>query len=364
MAVVFCPRNQALTPREEPFHGEVLFGRKAISRVRKQITDLLSDARVPKASSVLDYFLVLAGLHQHCPLIVAIWRGRRLKGILFGRQRRWFGFSGVTHLDCGQGEYSWISRDEESHNGFALALQTLLSARRVHSVSAMMTVPLREPFLTVAKALPGVSVETSFCIGRSTLILRPSYEEYLRSLGPRTRETLRRYRRKAAAVRWRFEPALDASALDAAVHYLVDRQRTSRHSRASLRELVASVAAQGQGTFCGLFTPEGEPISVVIGWREGATANLVAQLNHNGARYERANISTVMRSCLIEDLIARGVGELTVVAGCRGLFEQSCRPDPGQAVVLRKVGWTSRAYRQAQGFRSRWREMKGSSLPA
>jgi hypothetical protein len=96
--------------------------------------------------------------------------------------------------------------------------------------------------------------------------------------------------------------------------------------------------------FLGLQSADGVWLSIIGGWSSGEQASLLFQLNHDGAEYDGASLSTTLRSHFLEMLVERGVRVVKVLGGCGGILQRFCRPDEYQVITLRKPGWRSHVF--------------------
>lgn len=326
---------------------EVVIGGRNISRLRSQVTSLQSyiGDSAGERSSTIDYFLALSCAMQRTPMVSTVWRGGELLGVVFGTQGTLFGCAlGVVYLGTGDDDRFLLARDRDRALVLESAIRKFLRRGLVHTIIAYCGESAPLDVSCFARTVPGCSCELDITFARSTLVLDDSYEHFLMSLTKPTRRTVRRYRRKAADCQWRFEASLAPAELDCALQYMVHHQRTSRHSLRTLSTLCRMLTALGSPVLCGVFDKDNQPISVAMGWFENTNAYLLIQLNHGDASYDRANVSTVMRSHLIEELVARGVKRLTMVGSCMGRFQPSCLAVPCRLITLKKPGLMSNLY--------------------
>ena len=75
--------------------------------------------------------------------------------------------------------------------------------------------------------------------------------------------------------------------------------------------------------------------------QSGSKALLLSQFNHQG--FPKESLATVLRSFLIEELIANGVTSLFLPDGCSGL-DQYCTQQSASEYLLQKPGWMTRSF--------------------
>jgi hypothetical protein len=146
------------------------------------------------------------------------------------------------------------------------------------------------------------------------LPLPGTYEEFLQSLGYKTRRNFRYYRRKFEAAGHTYVE--NVSLLDVR-HAAVELQKKSRlhKKRLEIDWDLKVIEATDRPWAVGLRHRNGEWLSFAAGWHSAGRATMLFQLN-NDREYGEASLSVVLRAHLIEALIENGTPELMFWSGC------------------------------------------------
>ncbi len=267
--------------------------------------------------------------------VTAAWRGRELRALAYAGQRKAFGIPlGEVYLGSADYGDSGVIADEQDRGPVVrLAISNLLRYPAVHTI-----IVRDQPLDVEFPAQPGLSARIELQEVRSILPLAQSFETFLQSLGRHTRRNLIYYRRKAFAQGCDWVEQLSARQVDIAIETLLRRQRTSCHSRPAIEARCEILKRKPRSFWSGLRTATGEWLALSGVWQEGDRAFMLFQLNHDAEAYRRASLSTVLRSCLIESLIAREARELIFLGGCKGILEPFCRPVQSRVVTIEKRG--------------------------
>ncbi len=176
--------------------------------------------------------------------------------------------------------------------------------------------------------------------------LKPTFEEFLSSLGKHTRRNIRACTRKTEAAGIEFVPALNKMDYEAAVERLnsetdfpADALRLSRDER--ILEL------HGGGERMGLRSSDGTLIAVVCGFRLGDRFHLLTQLND--ALYERFSLSLVLRGYAVGHMIEEGYTELQFMGGSSLTFGRFCQPESYRSIFVDKQAGVAAAIKRLCG---------------
>jgi len=161
--------------------------------------------------------------------------------------------------------------------------------------------------------------------------LRPSFEEFLGTLGKHTRRNVRSCTRKTEAAGIEFVSSLTKREYKASLERLngktdfpADPLRLCRDER--LLEL------HGGGERMGLRCPDGNFIAVLCGFCLGGRFHLLTQLND--ASYDRFSLSLVLRGYVFAHLIESGCIEVQFMGGSSLAFGRFCRPESYRSIFV------------------------------
>jgi hypothetical protein len=328
------PADLCAPPQDGQLYSECLHGPGAYSDLKQPIEGLLRQLTLPLGT--VEYFSSLCALYGTSPIFLPVWDREKLRGIVLASERRFWGLrTGLVRLG-NWGKCGWIGRECDQQLLADAALNALTSTPLIHTLFVSLRESVDVSLGDRVRARPGVRCEIRPVVVPSHLHLGFSYEEFLRRLGSTTRHNLRYYRRKGEAKGWRFVPDLAPDIIDPAVRHLIRRQRLSKFTAQGMLGVASTVHLMGQPLLCGLYSDDGEPLSVLIGWINGHHVHLVTQLNHGGPEFDRAALSTVVRAHLIEHLIWRGVRDLTVIGTCGGILRRYCVPERHSLAIIRQ----------------------------
>ncbi len=195
----------------------------------------------------------------------------------------------------------------------------------------------------VLATLPGLQAASRQRHVERTLKLGTTMEATLAQMGKHTRANLRYYRR-------RLEKLMQITFVPEAAPLLAgaDLQKINLDSLnpvtdAEFERRVRSASVLPGSFLCGLKGPDGEWLSLIGGWRQGAITVLHWQMNRAG--YEKHSIGTVMRSYFLESEIARGAEELMIHGGTPHSMHHAFERQPIADLIVRRRGWHSLALR-------------------
>ena len=156
------------------------------------------------------------------------------------------------------------------------------------------------------------------------LPLASRYEDFLKSIGTNARQNFRKYRRRSEADSHQFLPALSLTEFLQGGLELV-AQKTVGAKAYKLERVAGMLSLANEPILMGLRTQDGKWISVLGGWQQDDTAVVFFQLN-NDRNYPSFSPAAVMRTYLIETLIAQGAKRIVFWAGLYSPFKSACEP--------------------------------------
>ena len=222
-----------------------------------------------------------------------------------------------------------------------LATQALLQQWRIHGVSLSIKAPVEQCIAVMGPAAHHRRFFGTEVMHR--LPLPATYEAMLAGLGPGTRRSLARKRKKLEQdTSVQFFAALDPPrclevmrALRA--HSLPARRETFFVERQRL------IHAEPDFFSMGLRLPNGQWLSVLSGWRRGGVTYVDLQMNHAG--YKKECISAVMRAFMLQHEIERKQHSINFVGGSSVLLRRYCEPvEACTDIFISKPGMRSRVF--------------------
>jgi hypothetical protein len=290
---------------------------------------------LPHTGSALDPQWFLGSLSgQWIPRLLAVRCGTEIVGIVCTKEKR---IGGVPlRVVYGDGTLGNLVLAETGNQEAVLtaALEKLLSSGRVKALRLLLPPDGYEVRVAekVAKSL-GLRVNyKQVVVNHFCLTLPSSYEEFLTSLGHRTRKNFRRYRRQFERAGHNYVAHLSMEEMRAAANHL--RTRCSVMSSRRVIERVCNWLAAVERPFaCGLRSQNGEWLSVAAGFYTATGAVLPMQLN-NDVDWKGSSFSIVLRSYFIESLIQSGYRELVFWAGVGGALARYVKHVPGTGLYV------------------------------
>jgi hypothetical protein len=201
-----------------------------------------------------------------------------------------------------------------------LAIQFLLSRWRTFAIGLSVKAELND-------CLKLMGPENDYRLFRAQsanrrLLLKPTYEATLASMGPRTRRSLAAKRRKLEqTTQVRFLPSLEpALALEA----LLALQSSSQPRRSRDYYYARFCLLRDNADFFSMAIrlPAGEWLSILTGWRQNLTTYVDFQVNNR--YFKKESLSAVMRAFLLEHEINLKQQEIDFVGGPSLLLRKYC----------------------------------------
>jgi hypothetical protein len=305
----------------------VVGGEVAIRALSPQIAELLK--RTGQAEDVTlapEYFLERNEL-RGVPWVVLIHEGGQIAAVLYGRERRVLGMrTGMVQFGDYYGDCAVIARQDFKATAVAEAALKVLELPQIHSVRASYKVSDQNDSAAIHCVLERTEIQARMLpeMVQHILPLKNTFDAFLNTLGSHTRRNLRVYRRRVEQKGWKFVPRLGPAEMTTALQALEKQQGKHTSSAHYLNCCQAALKAVPGSFHAGICTGTGEWVSLASGWLRNDRYFMLLQLNDG--RYVRDSISTVMRSYLIENLIASGTKSIDFVCGCSELLRQFCTP--------------------------------------
>lgn len=243
------------------------------------------------------------------PCVIVVSEDTRVAGLVYCKERQIMGVpTGIVVADDTLGAMV-AARPEETDSVMQSALRALLKRKsalrwRVNSE--------RVPMLVQESAAAGVDVHFRPGEHHAYLRLPATYGDFLAGLHRSTRHNLNRYRHRSEAAGNTFCSELDPGAFRAAAEGLLPNSAYPVTSGALQRSLTM-IEQMPSRHLVGLRQSTGAWISLAGLWCTGDRALMAIQLNDR--RLARESVSLVLRSCLIEHLIQRGIRALVFLDG-------------------------------------------------
>jgi hypothetical protein len=300
MSVSVCPRR----------YSAIISSRSEVEVIRK--TDPHLFEHHGGMSSPEFFYASIA--ESWIPRVVIVREGGQVAGAVYLKERKIAGVpSGILHGDSTLGSMVFSTPDRP-RPVLDAALRALLGARRIRGIR--LALPPGGPELEAIRDI-GASFEADVSIANSeyhrVLPLGATYEEFLQSLGSKTRRNFRYYRRRFESRKYEY----------------VDRIPWPEFCRASIELLKKSgIGADAQGVdralrmfsvvarplFSGLRDRDGRWMAILGGWHDTNGVILFMQMNDD-KEYGLDSLSTVLRSYWFESLISKGERKLLFWAG-------------------------------------------------
>lgn len=302
------------------------------------------DRLMPQRDVTLTPSFFLASLAENwMPRVVTVHRGNAIAGIVYGKERTIARFStGLIYADGRFGNIA-VAESTDREGIMVAAVRAWLALPRVRGVRLAIS-PTSPEARVLAKIASTVSVDLTHSAAAPTelhsrLPLPVSYEDFLETLGKKTRRNFRYYRRKFDAAGHVYLEHLSDDDFDRATIDL----RTKCHLSSSVSEIrraVRTVKSAGNAWISGLKHSNGEWLSVAAGWYGPGSATMFLQLN-NDKQFADASLSVVLRAFLIETFIRNGISELVFWSGSAPPLSRYVQPIPATAVHLDvpTIGW-------------------------
>jgi hypothetical protein len=321
----------------EPYSATLFSSVTAIRSLADKAKQLLLD----RHSTLHPEFFLASVSEQHWKArAVEVTYRNHLVGIVYAKERLFLGRpTGIVYCDIALG-LNIVGESVHREPVLNAAVRSLLTSGRAR---ALRVVVPRDGFNLEAVSEIASHVDmamVSFPVANhSHLALRSSYDDFLNGLGARTRRNFRYYRRRFEANGGRYDGRMPFECFTSAAWHLRGRSAIRAEANAIKRAL-RMLSAIRDPILVGVQSSSGEWLSIAGGWCERGRATLLLQMN-NDQEYHRDSVSQVLRSFLIEDLIAMGIRELVFWAGSSAPLSRYAEHLPATALYLdsRKPVW-------------------------
>jgi Acetyltransferase (GNAT) domain len=331
-------RSDRKNAAETSFRVVVIRNAAGVRELQHDVEDLLQ--RIGKSEDITGapaYFLAMARQKNSRPLMIAIYDGTKLAGVVYGLNYCFCGLP-MGLIECGDacGDGSIFAEEKHFNRIVEIALGTIRRERftwlaRLSWISSAAGQPNDAPELDH----PGkMEVRTLNVDEWNHLRLEPSYQAFLKGLGSQTRRNMRYYRRGSEQMGWVFLSEVDMDEASAAIHSLSPLQGIGWKDQEKLDRFHRRVKEVPGGFFSGLRAPNGEWISIVGGWVKDAHLFILFQLNN--ANHAKASVSTVLRSYVIENAIESGIRHMKTIDGCGGILRKYCHVRATHVLLQRR----------------------------
>jgi len=278
----------------------------------------------------------LASLWDHWQPRVAVFkRDERVTGIVYAKERKVCGIpTGIIYVDSDMSS-KVFSESDTRIEVLAEASRELLRGRRIRGLR--VTLPVESPDLEGLRryaARLGLEYEEGEATRHRLLHLPSTYDHFLENIGLKTRRHLRYYRRRSEADGHRYIEGLGVADFLRIGSELMSDGVVGTDLK-MLRRAAAMVASTDDPLLVGLQAPDGAWLGALAGWLERGRAFVFLQVNSD-RRHARYSPSSVLRSHLIEALIAKGVKELVFWGGMEGPLRRHSVPVANVYVYLDK----------------------------
>ena len=323
-----------------PYSAEVLSAAAEIRALEDYVRVVVPE----RDNSPMEPRFFLASLSEEwSPRVVVVRRAGAIAGIVYAKERRVGGLpTGIVFGDGRLGNLV-VAEAVDREEVIVAALVTLFRRPRVRALRLAIPIGATEA-RAVARAQPMVPFDLGYAPAskfdaHASLRLPLDYEAFLARLGSRTRRNFRHYRRRFEDGGHAYLDDVPAQDLQQAARDLSTKCRIPS-GRGEIARALSLLATTSRPWTVGLKSRDGAWLSVAAGWLTGARAVMFFQLNDD-RNHEDASLSVVLRACLIETLIRRGIPELMFWSGCAAPLSRYVEPIPAMAAYLDTpaLGW-------------------------
>lgn len=285
------------------------------------------------------FFLASVVQRQWIPRAVVVRRGGEIQGVAYFKERKFGLRTGILYADFSltgcvaaePGEQEIVLRtalahllDSNSVRGLRLRLpQHGFEVAAVESVAR-------------SRGARVMVVEDSYHL---ILNLYDSYDEFLKSVGYKTRRNLRYYRRRFEAGGHRYIPQMQFGVFERVAQSLGTRPVVGASDEGMTRAL-SMMGAVSRPLLAGLQRADGEWVAIIGGWMEADLPIVFFQMN-NDRDYSSDSLCTVLRGYFFETLIQQGYPKVAFWGGTGDPFRQVAIPRPAVStfVDVRARSW-------------------------
>jgi len=340
--------------------AEIVFSPDKIRALKEEASSLFRDL---PGTLQPDFFLATLEWYRG-PCVTVVRRMGEIVGVIYGWEMRFQGSpSGYVFIDDSL-ELAVASTHKHRDSVLKIAASSWLSCRRIGAVR--MTLARDSPDIGTIREVASAYSMQRFEELRELhpiLPLPSSYEAFERTLGSRTRNDIRRYRKYSQNENQSYVGNMDISEFRTAVATLSGKSKYSLPDDEVQRLIrTASQMNADKRMLAGLRTQEGRWIAVVMGWKESGRGVLVEQFNDERrcaqsyseeTHMKSFSMSTLLRSCVIEQLIEEGFQTLWIYGATGGFLTRYTKRLEGVTIYLDRSTILWRAVRAIAKFARR-----------
>ena len=273
------------------------------------------------------------------PWVLVIKQGDQIAGLVYLKERKIAGIpSGILYGDSTLGAMT-ISEPDRHRSVLEASLRFLLSSARIRGVRLAVRPDAAEleDIGQISRSL-GTDYYSQHAVNHLVLDLPPSYEQFLESLGSRTRRNFRYYRRRFEGRGGEYVNQMTWSEFRHASFELLNKSVVGADAE-GLHRAHRILCSVDRPILSGLRDKSGEWLAILGGWRDPDPVLFVQMNDDRDCGSE--SLSAVLRSYWIENLILHGERTLLFWAGVGLPLSRSCRPLPTIRVYVdsSSQGW-------------------------
>jgi hypothetical protein len=323
--------GRALTgPADYGYSEAVLSSRNKIAELGSSAQCLLSGR---ESTLHPKFFLATISDKVWIPRVVVIRQAGELLGIVYTKERRVAGLP--TGIIYGDSTLGGMVVAEPIHQGFVLtaAVNALLAAPRTRGLR-ILAPPDGFELNTIKTALrPGKFDICEACVQNHVGLALPSgYDEFIDFFGPRTRRNLRYYRNRSECAKNVYAENIPLPEFKSATYSLL-KEGVVGADIDGINRALNMFSATNRPFLAGLRGTDGEWLSILGGWYESNRMIVFLQMNSD-RKHPRDSLSLVMRSYVVESMIAKRIQTVLFWAGVGGPIGQRAKPLPTVALHI------------------------------
>ncbi len=304
------------------------------------------------SSSSPAFFLASLSQKIWAPRVVVVSRPNGIAGIVYAKERRVLGFpTGVIFGDATFGSMI-IAEPSDCEIVFRAGIHALLQQRHVQSLRLLVPPDGHELSTLLGLSARPFDVCQTPVDYHSVLGLPSGYEEFLETLGHRTRRNFRYYRQRCEAAHHSYAERIPLHEFQKIALSLL-KEDVVGADLGGINRALRIFASVDRPLLVGLRQQNGDWLSVLGGWYESNRAVVFFQMNSD-KRHARFSLSLVIRGYLIESLIEAGIKNLVFWAGVGDPLNRYVKSIPAVAVYVdaRNLAW--RMLRRSINSRRHW----------
>jgi hypothetical protein len=336
---------------------EIVFAPDKISALKEEASSLFRD--LPDTLQP-DFFLATLAWYRG-PCVAVVRRMGEIVGVVYGWEITFQRIpTGYIFIDDSL-ELAVASTDKYRDSVLKIAVSSWLSCKRIAALR--ITLARGSSDIDAIREVASTYSMQHFEELRELhpiLPLPSSYEAFEKTLGSRTRNDIRRYRKYSQNENQCYVGNMDVSEFRTAVATLSGKSKYNVPDDEVQRlfRMVSQMNAEKR-MLAGLRTQEGRWIAVVMGWKELGRGVLVEQFNderrcaqsHSEETHMKSfSMSTLLRSCVIDQLIEEGFQTLWIYGATGGFLTRYTKRLQGVTIYLDRSTILWRAVRAIARF--------------